>query len=232
MNVDDLHTYLFSSQPHLLEPQLLSWLRTSRRFTGFVTAGKSKIRKKLRAAKDPESAADLRLELETAYLLLQERPFSIDYEPHSGQPRHPDFAVNYTTHHTLMLEVTRLRLQSEPLKPERLADTVCGKLGQLLPGRSNVLLIGCPTPVTQPDLHTAMTGLQGRAERGDVNLKQFRGRGDFFGCYQQLSEILVCTLPRKTDNQADRPLVTWVNPQAKHPLPSKVRTALHRSQAV
>lgn len=190
---------------------------------------RAKFAKKLRAAKDPESAADLRLELETAYLLLQERPFGIDYEPNiPGQPRRPDFAVSYTTHYTLMLEVTRLRLQTElPFKPERLADTVCSKLGQLMPQRSNVLLIGSPTPLTQPDLHAVMTRLQGRAERGDVSLKRFRDRGDFFGCYRRLSEIIVCTLPRN----ASDPLTVWVNPQAKHPLPSKVRTALHRSQA-
>ena len=233
MNVDDLHTYLFSGEPHPLAPQTLSWLRTSRRFTAFVDEAKSKIRKKLRAVKDPESAADLQLELETAYLLLQERNFSLEYEPQlQEQPRQPDFAVSFTTSSTFMLEVTRLRLQTETLKPERLADTVCGKLGQLLPGRSNVLLIGSPTPVTQPDLHTAMTGLQGRAERGDISLKRFRDRGEFFSCYRRLSEILICTLPRKPDSQINTPPVTWVNPQAKHPLPSKVRTALRRSQAV
>ena len=156
MNIDDLHTYLFSGDPHPLQPQLTIWLRTSRRFTAFVTAAKSKIRKKLRGAQDLESAADLRLELETAYLLLQERPFSLEYEPQlQGKPRQPDFAVTYTTHSTLMLEVTRLRFQTDMFKPERLADTICGKLGQLLPGRGNVLLVGSPTPVTQLELHAA-----------------------------------------------------------------------------
>ena len=173
------------------------------------------------------------LELETAYLLLQERKFSLEYEPQlQGQPRQPDFAVSYTTHSTLMLEVTRLRLQTgtPPLfKPERLADTICGKLGQLLPQRSNVLLIGSPVRVTQDELRTVMTGLQGRAERGDATLiKRFRDRGDFFGYYLRLSEVLICGLPRG----ASRSATAWVNPQSKHPLPSKVRTALHRSQTV
>ena len=229
MNVDDLHTYLFSGEPHPLAPQTLNWLSTSRRFTSFVTAAKSKIRKKLRAAQDPESAADLLLELETAYLLVQERQLSIDYEPQTKQARRPDFAVSFTTHSTFMLEVTRLRLQAEsaPSRPERLADTVCSKLGQLLPQHSNVLLIGSPAPVTQDDLHAVMTGLQRRAERGDAALLErfrFRDRGDFFGYYRRLSEVLVC-LPRRA------PLTVWVNPQAKHPLPGKVRTALYRSQA-
>ena len=228
-NIEELHTYLFSGEPHPLEPQLTSWLSTSRRFTGFVATAKNKIRKKLRAVKDPESAADLQLELETAYLLLQERKFGIDYEPHvSGRSRRPDFAVNYTTHSTLMLEVTRLRLQTE-IVPERVINTVCSKLGQFLPQRSNILLIGSPVPITPLELHAVMSELQGRAERGDRGLfKQFRDRGDFFSSYRRLSEILFCTLPRR----ADSPLVGWINPQAKHPLPSKVQTALHLSQTV
>ena len=85
MNVDDLSSYLFTGSPHALSSPLMSWLTSSRRFAAFVGATKSKIRKKLRTARDPESAADLRLELETAYLLLQERQLSIDYEPQTEQ---------------------------------------------------------------------------------------------------------------------------------------------------
>jgi hypothetical protein len=33
-------------------------------------------------------------------------------------------------------------MASTPLIDERLADTVCTKLGQLLPQRSNILLVG------------------------------------------------------------------------------------------
>ena len=229
MTLDNLRAYLFASERCPLAPQLTRWLSTSHRFAGFVAATKSKIRKKLRAAQDSESAADLQLELETAFLLLQERKFSLEYEPQfQGQPRRPDFAVTYTTHSTFMLEVTRLRLQTGMFKPERLADTICGKLGQLLPQRSNVLLIGSPVRITQGDLHAVMTGLQRRAERGDAALlERFRDRGDFFGHYCRLSEVLIGGLPR----DASGSLITWVNPQAKHPLPSKVRTALYRSQA-
>lgn len=230
MNVDNLHTYLFDGEPHPLLPQMMSWLDSSRRFAAFVSAGKSKIRKKLRTAHDPESAADLLLELETAYLLLQERQLSIDYKPQIEQPRRPNFAVTFTTHSTFMLEVTRLRLQTEtsaPFKPERFADTVCSKLSQFLPQHSNVLLIGSPIPVIQADLHTAMSRLQGRAERSDAALLerfQWRDQGDFFRQYRRLSEVLVCELPRRG------PATVWGNPQAKRTLPSKVRTALYRSQ--
>jgi hypothetical protein len=36
---------------------------------------------------------------------------------------------------------------------------------------------------------------------------------------------------RRSQWQADEPLVSWINPQAKYPLPGKVRTALYRSHA-
>jgi hypothetical protein len=216
---------------------------------------RDKIRKKLRITPDQESLLDLRLELETAYLLLQERSLSLVYEPQQArQSRCPDFAVTYTTSLTFMVEVTRLRadpqrtltevqaetpaaptpdsLLSGPLSDERLADTICSKLGQLLPQRSNVLLIGVEAlSLTPDDLRAAMIRLQQRAEGNDATLWQryrIRDRADFFRHYQRLSEILM----RGPDLPAAEPTIVWVNPQAKHPLPAKVRTALYRSHAV
>jgi len=75
-----------------------------------------------------------------------------------------------------------------------------------------------------------MLRLQQRAERTDANFVQrygFRDRADFFQHYRWLSELLV----RGSDLQAGEPVISWVNPQAKHPLPSKVRTVLYRSHA-
>jgi hypothetical protein len=252
MLMDDLLLYLFDGHSHPLTMPVANWLAASRRFTTFVTTFRNKIRKKLRATQEQDSLPDLRLELETAYLLLQEQPLSLVYEPQPcGQVRCPDFAVTFTTRLTFMVEVTRLRTIQKrtstqaqaPAEPtpapdtaltsllvgERLAETVCSKLGQLLPQRSNVLLVGvearCPT---SGDLHAAMLRIQQRAERNDPLLLQqhrFRDRGDFFRHYQRLSEILV----RGSHLQADEPVVVWVNPQAKHPLPSKVRTVLYHS---
>lgn len=67
MLIDELLTYLFDGKPHLLAAPMRTWLDTSRRFTAFVTANQTKIRKKLRTAQEPESLRDLQLELETAY---------------------------------------------------------------------------------------------------------------------------------------------------------------------
>jgi hypothetical protein len=72
MLTDELFAYLFDGQPHPLSPAVAPWLASSRRFTAFATTYRDKIRKKVRVTQDQESRLDLRLELETAYLLLQE----------------------------------------------------------------------------------------------------------------------------------------------------------------
>ncbi len=81
---DDLLVSLFDGRPHPLAPALAGWMAASRRFTSFLAANQTKVRKKLRATRDPESRRDLQLELETAYLLLRERSLSLVYEPQLG----------------------------------------------------------------------------------------------------------------------------------------------------
>jgi hypothetical protein len=134
--------------------------------------------------------------------------------------------VAFTTRATFMVEVTRLRASDADGYGlgERLAHAVCDKLGQLQPQCSNVLVIGlAAVPLSQETLHAAMRHLQQRAERNDPAVVQrhgFRDRADFFNHFQRLSDVLV---------RMDKSAVGWRNPQAKHPLPSKVRTALYRS---
>ncbi len=202
MLTDELLIYIFDGQSHLLAEPMTMWLRSSRRFTAFVATFRDKIRKKLRVTQDQESLLDLRLELETAYLLLQERSLSLIYEPQlSGKLRGPDFAVTFTTSRTFMVEVTRLRAdqKSTPAKAqeqtlatpalntipiiERLTDAIYSKLGQLLPQRSNVLLVGVEAlQLTHSDLRAAMLHIQQHVERNDTTLLQryrFRDRADF-----------------------------------------------------
>jgi len=104
----------------------------------------------------------------------------------------------------------------------------------LLPQRGNLLLIGVEAPflVTHEDLHTTMLHLQQRAENNDPTAVQrhgFRDRADFFHHYQRLSALLV---RGGTPLQAGEPVVVWVNPQAKYPLPARVRTVLSRSHTL
>jgi hypothetical protein len=150
------------------------------------------------------------------------------YEPLPiGQSRGPDFAVAFTTSTVFMIEVTRLRMVQEIR--ERLADMVCSKLGQLRLQHGNILLVGVEAPhLTQDTLRAAMLQLQQRAERNDATIVQgrgFRDRADFFNHFQRLSELLVCG----SRLQAGEPVIGWVNPQAKYPLPAKVRNVLYRS---
>ena len=244
MLIDELLTYLFDGQPHLLAGTMATWLTSSRQFTAFVNAHHTKIRKKLRVAQEPESLHDIQLELETAYLLLRERSLSLVYEPqHPNLGRSPDFAVTFTTSLVFMVEVTRLRTVGQITSPDmqeniggtslsdRFSDMLCSKLGQLLSKRSNLLLVGVEDPrLTQDDLRTTMLRIQQRAEGNDssvINKHGYHDRADFFRHFQRLSAILVRGL-----HLHGEPVVIWDNPQAKYPLPAKVRTALSRSHTL
>jgi hypothetical protein len=202
---------------------------------------RNKIRKKLRVVQDQKTIFDLRLELETAYLLLQEKTLSLVYEPEqSKQIRSPDFAVTYTSSFTFMVEVTRLRAvprasSSNPamsLNGERLADAICSKLGQFLAQRSNVLIVGLDEArLMHHDLQAAMLRIQQRAEQSDPAFWTrygFQDRSDFFRHYQRLSEVIV----RPSQWLAEEAILSWINPQAQHPLPTRVRTALYRGHTI
>lgn len=248
MQTDDLLHYLFDGQPNLLTQPMGTWLASSRRFAAFAATFRDKIRKKIRTTEDANSLLDLQVELETAYWLLQERTLSLEYEPEQfKRTRSPDFAVTYTTSLTFMVEVKRLQADLKNIADEprdqalsgtvpalspvsaRLAEAVASKLSQLSPQRSNTLLIAVEAaPFTPSDIRSAMLHLQQRAERNDAGFLQgygFRDRSDFFRHYRRLSEVLVRGV-HVTDAQS---LVTWINPQATQPLPSKVRTVLYRS---
>lgn len=234
MLIEELLTYLFDGNDHRLLAPMREWLSASRPYAAFVKTFQDKIRKKVRVTQDPETILDLYLELETAYRLLQERSFTLTYEPQLAEKvRSPDFAVTFTTSSTFMLEVTRQRPVDEqaagPTAPgDRLVDVVCSKLAQFVSQQSNILLVGVDAlALTQEDIRAAMLRMQQRAERNDPAFfarYHLRDRADFFRHYQRLSELLV----RGTDTQS----VAWVNPQAKYSLPGKVRTVLYRSLAI
>ena len=224
---------------------MANWLASSRRFTAFVNAHHTKIRKKIRVGQEQENLRDLQLELETAYLLLRERSLSLAYEPqHPDLGRSPDFAVSFTTSLVFMVEVTRLRTaQSKPisgiqetlggtLSSDRFTDTLCSKLGQLLPQRGNLLLVGVEgSRLADSDIRATMLRIQQRAENKDstiIHKHGFRDRADFFSHYQRLSGLLVRGIPL----QARETVLLLDNPQTKYPLPSKVRTALLRSHTL
>jgi hypothetical protein len=242
--MDELLAYLFDGQSHLLAAPMAAWLASSRRFAAFAHTFRDKIRKKLRVTHEPEALFDLRLELETAYLLLGEPPLSLEYEPKQSELiRSPDFAVTFTTRFTFMVEVARLRathgtahieadkstVSMAVLVNEQMADTICSKLGQLLPQRGNVVVVGLDGQrLRNTDPSRTMVEIQRRVEHNDeafLRRHRFRDRADFFRQYQRLSEVLI----RGSQLSVGVPPVVWVNPQAKYPLPRKVQTVLYHS---
>src|SRR5512140_2101106 len=192
LQTDELLAYLFDGRPHLLAQPMGEWAGSSRRFAAFATTFRDKIRKKLRTTQDPHNLLDLQAELETAYLLLRERSLSLVYEPEQSKGiRSPDFAVTFTTSLTFMVEVTRVQTDSKVTAGARLAEAVAEKLGQLLPQRSNILVVAIEAAdLTAGDVANAMLALQHRAEKNDAAVVQGHGfldRADFFRYYLRLS---------------------------------------------
>ena len=202
----------------------------SRRFEAFVDAHLAKIRKKLRTNTHPDAIGDLRLELETAFLLLRSDALHLTYEPeHRQHGRSTDFAVRYTTSVTFMTEVTRLRPQTTALRNERFTSMLHDKLGQLQPQHGNLILVGIETQQpTADELRNLALQAKQQIDRGDAEFVQrygFTSRSALVKQYQRLSAVLIREIPL----QAHEPVAIWVNPEAKYPLPAKVLTALASS---
>src|SRR5690242_4457868 len=110
MTANELLIYLFDGKPHELTASVAGWLAASRRFQAFVVTYRDKIRKKIRKAQDADSRNSLYTELETAYLLLLERRFTLEYEKQgTGKTRDPDFCVTFRANVVFHLEVTCIR---------------------------------------------------------------------------------------------------------------------------
>jgi hypothetical protein len=238
--------YLFDHKPHLLLPRLAGWMSESFRFATFVETYRDKIRKKIRTIPEAEGFYDLQAELETAYLLLQEKRFTLAYEPYGkGTGRGPDFVVTFRTNLTFNVEVTRLRLliqenntgqkQAEQIsldyqyESRRLAEIVGSKLHQTLPSMMNLLVIVADDgAICELDLDKVLIGLKHRAEQKDLQLfkrHDFRDSSDFFKHYQRLSAVLLRGANERENGKC--PLL-WLNNQAKHPLPAPICVILRR----
>ena len=236
MTADPLVSYLFDDKPHRLMGMVAGWLVESPRYKTFVTTYKDKIRKKIRMTRPGEGVGDLQFELAIAYWLAQERRLAaVVYEPYaSSKTRGPDFAVTFKSL-TFNVEVTRIRPPEgegppaalEVYTAARLADTVCDKLGQMLPGMINLLVVGvADIVVPQLDAAGAMARLKQRVENKDAAVLGrygFGGPADFFKDYLRLSGILVKGAEGGGTAGAG---VLWLNNQAKHQIPTNLRTIL------
>jgi hypothetical protein len=226
----DLLVYTFGDMHLPLADSLSIWLSASARFYDFFATYRDKIRKKVRTSQDVDSLYDLQAELAVAYLLLQDRRCTVEYEKHGvGRQRAPDLTVIFKSHTPFNVEVTRLRsslaaadLQAD--KPSKLVNTLCDKLGQLPPSVINLLaLVANAELYTSEDIRKAFQTLHAQAAAKDDTFFARRNLTDvrqFHRQQQRLSAVWLCAM------HSDEPLrITdlWLNPQARHPLSKELK---------
>ena len=161
--VDDLLAQIFDGlQPGVygeFRTEFESWVRDLRRFREFAGSNRSKIRAKLKSARDEGGLLDVRAELQTALLLLGEERFTLEYEVYAAaKQRGPDYTVTFKTHTPFNVEVRRIRAADlgpadlravenggagtpRAANPHmgKLMAVLCDKVGQMPPSIVNLL---------------------------------------------------------------------------------------------
>jgi hypothetical protein len=220
----DLLAYVCEGQPHLLSGALTEWMIASTRFTTFVETYRDKIRKKVRLARESESALDLHSELEVAYALLNDRRLAVAYEPYANaKTRTPDFAVTYRDNLVFNVEVARIRIDQNGVdgllvlrKEERIVRTLVDKLAQMQHGMANLLVLHTPTEIARSiDLNKLIQSVKTRAETKEPSLyaaSRYNRPAEFYKDFLHLSGIVLWTPAAQV----------WLNKQARPGLPEKV----------
>ena len=227
MPANDLLPYIFPNTRLPLAVQFAHWAQASPHFRAFAETYRDKIRKKVRTITEAEGYGDLQAELATAYFLVQERRFLVEYEKYGvGKQRGPDFSVTYKTHIRFDVEVTRLRggQAGEAPGPAKLANTLCAKLQQLPPSMINILVMCADeASYSEDDLTSGLRLLQERADRKDDEFftrRGFLGARDFLRHFGRLSAIRLVAAGAS-------PLLR-LQPQARHLLPPDLAAILRR----
>jgi hypothetical protein len=136
-------------------------------------------------------------------------------------------------------ELGELAVSSARYASRRLADLVCDKAGQLAPDTPNLLWVWNESQAVQTlDLGQTMQALKRGVEGRDPALYArygFTKPADFLHQYLRLSALVIQTLRAPVDDLASAaptpsaltpPVLWWANPDARHPLPSAIVTAL------
>jgi hypothetical protein len=237
VQIETLCASTFASGPAWLEAYFATRMRANPRFALFVAAHQDKIRKKLRSQRDEPGQYDVAFELMVAHRLLTDSGCALAYEAYAAdKTRGPDFTATYKGHLVVNVEVRRLRGE---ITTARLADALAEKLRQLPPGLPNVVVFGADgtrSPRLEPG--DGATRLRMRAEAHDAALfarHSFAGAPAFFRAFLRLSAVALlapwdedAAHATDADGSAKRApeAALWLNPQAKHPLPAAVRSAL------
>ena len=226
--VDELLDYVFEGKKPALYPEFELWIRGSRRFRAFATTYSSKIRAKLKSARDAGSPEDLRAELQTAAVLLREERFSLEYEKYAAsKQRGPDFTVLFKGHTPFNVEVRRIRSvelddADSQARAGKLMGVLCDKVRQMPPSIVNLLWLTSERQMTIADLNLAVTTLRGLAEQKEeayFTRRGFLSAADFVKRYRRLSGIVM----RQPGKDA-----IWLNSIARHPVPPEIALAIKR----
>lgn len=217
--IHELITAAFGSPAHPLAPWYTDLLEQRPPLRDWTQANATKLRKKVRHAGDAESLRDLRCELAVAAALIDRRS-PLSYEPVAAAGRRgPDFLLLHKSHTAVYVEVSRLRpARSDDHDPTgRLAAMLCGKLGQLVAGAANLLVVVSDAGLySADDVAAALQGLRRRAEAKDDAYFAFRGLAGARAAHQllpRLSGVLVAAPASPTD-------ALFMQAQARHQLPS------------
>lgn len=219
-----LLAYLFGALDEPLVERCARWLTMSPRFRAFLAANKDKVRKKVRGIGESEGLRDLQLELDTAYHLLLNRRFDLEYEKYlAGKVRGPDFTVVVKDKGAFNVEVKRLRSAGEF---HHWADAVCAKLDQMPPSIPNILLVGTELATRKSlDATQAMSRLRRLAEAHDDTVFTQRGVPTARAYLRESVRLSGVLHRRAWDDEAGGDVSLWLNAQARHPLASDAQKA-------
>ena len=230
MRDEDLLAYLFGESGEPIVAQCAGWLTASDRFRVFLLANRDKVRKKARTITQSETMRDLQLELDTAYHLTQDRRYLLEYEKYlAGKTRGPDFTVTVKDKTSFNVEVKRLRSAGEFAQ---WANAICDKLTQMPPGMPNILLVGTEQPERKSiGAAQAMARLRRLAEAKDEQVFTSRGLPDARAYIRESARLSGVLQHSQWSDSAGGQATLWLNPQAKHPLPTAEQKALLRCLA-
>lgn len=215
----------FGGTSHPLAAWYAGLLEEAAPLRAFTAANAAKIRKKVRQARGPEERRDLRCELAAAAALADRRS-PLVYEPLASEGRRgPDFLLRHKGHAAVYVEVSRLR----PARSEghdaagRLAAVLCGKLGQIVAGAANQLIVVSDAgPYSAEDVGATIRALRRRADTKDDPYFAFRGLAGAAAFHQalpRLSAVLVVAPSAPAE-------ALYLHPQARHQLPADLARAI------
>jgi hypothetical protein len=225
--LDDLLSSIFDNQKPAFYPEFEGWVRDSRRYRQFATTYSTKIRAKLKNARDEHGIKDLSAELQTASLLLREERFSLEYERYTAlKQRGPDFTVTFRTHTPFNVEVRRIRSTEYDVDSTarviKLMSVLCDKVGQMPPSIINLLWLTAEHELSEVDIFQATNTLLQLAERKNEDFftrRGFKNAADFLRQYRHLSGIV---LRQPSGN------IVWSNSLARHKISPDIANIIRR----